>query len=146
MSRLETVAPDLVVQLSEANVARRNRASRAVVEWILERTELSGVVVELGRKALEAGDLGDSPLRAKVWELVESLDSIAFYIQDAHPDSDDALYIKAFGRARASNSLWYALAGSSAESAMECAYEAQAAFGELTGLKAVIADAMAGED
>lgn len=143
--RLDSVAPDLSLLLIQADESQRVRVLLATVDWILQRVVVDDERLVAGLVALRAGNFGDSLARSQLWELVEQLENEAWDAdQDDEPRS--AEYLVGFARARAVNCLWYGLAGSSAETVAECAYEAQAAFGDLAGLRAVVGDAIARGD
>lgn len=146
MYRLNTVAPTIVSLLAGTTDAQRVIISAAIVDWILERAAVEDATVVSGRRVLHAKDFGDSSVRSQIWELVERLDNVAWDLQDEKNESGNAASATAFARARAVNSLWYALAGVDVDSLMDCAYEAQAAFGDIAGLESVVTTAIASGD
>jgi hypothetical protein len=145
--RLSSVAPELVDDLLRLDPVQSERIALAVVDWILEEVRVEDPRLTAALSVLRGGRV-DSETRSRLQELVEELDERAWDIQDALAGSqfqDESDYTEAFARARAVNAVWYALGGPSAEMTVECAYEAQAAEGDLEGLRNVVSHVLGGE-
>ncbi|WP_447523320.1 hypothetical protein [Salinibacterium sp. NYA9b] len=83
-------------------------------------------------------------VRDQLWELVQELDELAWDLQESEAGDETLVeYAHAFARARAVNALCYALiAPASSESVADCLYEAQAATGDVNGLRNVVRQAL----
>lgn len=137
--RLATVAPDLVEEISQRGRSELSALSSAVVAWALGQVEIEDPRLVAALSALKERRESDR-VRDELWELVQELDELAWDIQesDVSDQADDA-YAHAFARARAANALCYALTTpASSESVADCLYEAQAATGDLDGMRAAI--------
>lgn len=137
-TRLGTIAPELVAMISAASPEQLAGAAAASVTAAFAEAPVADPRIDVARAALAAGRFGDTALRDQVMALVEELDEAAWDLQDA----DDAAYSPAFSKARAVNTLWYALAGPDRDSTMECVYEAFHVFDDTTELHAIVAAAL----
>jgi hypothetical protein len=135
--RLRTVAPDLVEVFETSSPSELLEISSQVVSWVFSSVDVPDPRARAGKAGLVMEGLQDPAVRFEVGKLMEELDHTAWELQDDEAATPGA-YLDAFARARAANSLWYALAGPELEMTMECAYEAQAAHGDVEGLREVV--------
>jgi hypothetical protein len=139
--RLATVAADLVQLLERKPPQQLRTVATDVSEWIVQQVELVDPRVDAGLTALRESHVGPSPERDSLKALVDELDERAWDIQDLADDGNatQEQYLEAFALARAASAVWFALDGDALQSALECVYEAQAAKGDLAGVRQVLA-------
>jgi len=142
--RLNAVAPDLAVRIStlgdvSLGDVSLGDVSRAAATWVLSQVDIDDVRLTEAVAALGELHVNDL-IRGQLWELVQELDELAWDLEEAESGEDTAKgSMQAFARARAANALWYALVTpASSDTVAECLYEAQAATGDVDGLRAVI--------
>ena len=141
--RLATVAPDLVEELEGRSAAQLMAVSLAVVEWIERDDIVAEEIIAVAVDALRRGAVGDAESRSRILDVVEELDERAWSIQESMTESSsDGPYVIVFNQARAANAVWSALDPDPATAAMDAAYEAQAANGDLDGLRRVVLEAL----
>lgn len=142
MTRLASCAPELATALT----ARRGNGPllRHVAHQISEAA-VAAVSLEDERIAAALGGLASRRVastaeRAAVLALVEELDDAAWALQEraGEESSDNNDYRATFARARTAAAVWSALDPDPLEAALEAAYEAQAASGNLSATQAVI--------
>ena len=89
--------------------------------------------------------VGESPERDALKVLVDELDERAWDVQD-EVDAGRApqeAYLVAFSLARAASAVWFALDSDALQTALEAVYEAQAARGDLAGVRRRVQDLLA---
>ncbi|MGV8911214.1 MAG: hypothetical protein ACOH14_01240 [Rhodoglobus sp.] len=141
--RLDTVAPDLVEEISQRDGAELSAISSAVVAWVLGQVEIEDPRLVVALSALKERRKNDR-IRDQLWELVQELDESAWDLQESEAGDETLVgYAHSFARARAANALWYALfIPASSETVVECMYEAQAVAGDVNGLRNVVRQAL----
>ncbi|MDM8531460.1 hypothetical protein QUF63_09835 [Anaerolineales bacterium HSG25] len=91
-------------------------------------------------KAIEATNYGDLSLQQRVKTVVDELDEIQWTMQDLLDEGkgDQTAYLKAFGHARAAQTIYSALDANPLLAATDAIYEANAATDDLANLEKVI--------
>ena len=144
-TRLGSVAPDIANDIAPLDESRSRIVNLALVEWALRDANLDDARLAAALVDLRRGERPTAVTRDGIRRLIDELDEKAWDIQEesAEPDSEEG-YVRAFRDARAVNAVLYALDDPSSEATTECAYEAQAARGDLDGLRRLIRSAMVG--
>lgn len=145
-TRLKDINPDLCAQLKQASTAQQRAAARAACRFALDHTDLVGPIIDAGLEAMEAATYGDSRPRKQLKAFVSQLDNIQSKMRDCVENglAAQANYIAAFRRARAANSIYFALGEDAYLAAAESVYEANAATSDPEGLVWVISSALHG--
>lgn len=141
-ARLATVAPDLVEVLGRKSPAQLRAIAVQASVWIVDEVGLVDPRLDAAFAALREMRVGRSPERDALKLLVDELDERAWDVQD-EVDAGRARqeeYLVAFSLARAASAAWFALDGDSLQSALEAVYEAQAATGDLAGVRRRVRD------
>jgi hypothetical protein len=133
-TRLATVAPDLVPQLNSRPQGELRNLVAVVAREAVARTGLDDPLVA---SALDQIGTGEPGMNARVQEVAERLDHVAWDIQDAEDGHDSDRYMAAFRRARAASAVAFALDPDSG-SMLESIYEAQAALGSIAAARQLI--------
>jgi hypothetical protein len=143
-ARLERVNPDLFDRLRSASPVQQRAAARAACRFALDYNELVGPIIDAGWEAIETAKYGDSRPREQLRAFINQLEAIQRRARDCVEEgqASRAQYIAAFRRARAANSIYYALSSDAFEAAVESAYEANAATADIQALVQIISSAM----
>lgn len=143
--RLETVAPDLVEVLERLTTSELRSIAIEVSEWIVRQVGLADPRADAALTALRADVTGTSAVQDRLKVLVDDLDERAWDLQDKVEDGSatQEQYLHAFALARAAASVRFALESDALESALESVYEAQAATGDVAGVRRIIQDVSA---
>lgn len=138
-NRLELLDQSLARRIIESSPVEQRRVAVAVARFAIEHTSLEDPMVARGLDVLHAASIGDADLRREIMSRVEALDEIQWDLQDAVDEgrASEAEQLAAFERARAANSVYYALSLDPLEAALESTYEANAATGQLDRLREV---------
>lgn len=144
-ARLATVAPDLVEVLGRESPAQLRAIAAQASGWVVQEVGLVDPRLDAAFTALHEMRVGRSPERDALKVLVDELDERAWDVQD---EADAGLarqeeYLVAFSLARAASAAWFALDGDALQSALEAVYEAQAATGDLAGVRRRVRDLLA---
>lgn len=141
-SRLSTVAPDLVELGESLSAGQRKAIAFRAAEWACRTT---GAMTLLGEDCLRL--LSDTTRsatheeRQKIAGDVDDLDERYFALIEEHDGLDNSgEAMRWFTKARAAASLLYSLDGSAMQGFCESLYEAQAATGDLDGLRTLCRD------
>jgi hypothetical protein len=136
-NRLSTVAPDLVVLGESLSAEQRKVAACRVAEWACHATGAMAFLDEGRiRTLLDVNHSATQEEKKEVFNNIEDLDEKYFSVVDLHDGLDDAgLAMQWFGKARATASIFYALNSSDVQDFCEALYEAQAATGDLSGVR-----------
>jgi hypothetical protein len=125
--------PELRAILDEADTpGKRRQLARTVGRLAVDRTGVADPRLTAALACLESGAYGDSPDRVALEALTQELDEVGWRLQervDAGAASEEE-YVKAFTKARATNSVWCALDPDALVAAVEATYEARAALRE----------------
>jgi hypothetical protein len=140
MSRLSTVAPDLMNRLAAQESEVLSNLARAAAVWVVDSVGLrdSGVtevMEQLGNSERPSADCVNS-LRV----IVQKLDEAAWELQDKL-DAGESIgsdYELTFGRARAASAVLFAASADPLSAASEAIYEAHAAIGTWEELNRLI--------
>jgi len=140
-ARLSTVAPDLVQALVDRSPTILRAVAVDVCEWVVVQAGLENRTVEASLGLLRDQQFGESTERDALAQLIETLDEHAWDLQDLvnNGGATQRDYLEAFARARAASAVWCAMDLDPLEAALESSYEAQAAKGDLQGLRQVVA-------
>ena len=143
-ARLERINPDLFDRLRTASPVQQRAAARAACRFALDYNDLVGPIIDAGLEAMDTAKYGESRPRKQLEAFVSQLDAIQRKARDCVEDgqASRAQYIAAFRRARAANSIYYALSSDAFEAATESAYEANAATSDIQGLVQAISCAL----
>jgi len=145
VARLASVAPDLVEALPRMTPVRLRAIAVEASTWIVDVVGLVDARLDAALAAVRDLQVGASPERDALKLLVDELDERAWDIQedfDAGRAPEEA-YLDAFALARAASAVWFAFESDPLQSALESVYEAQAAKGDLAGVRQRIQDLMA---
>jgi hypothetical protein len=137
---LTSVAPDVVELIERQTPEGRREVAVAVAAWIVDRVGLADPRVDAALEQFRAQHNGSPPEREALRGLVDELDEAAWEIQEqvdrgAAPQSRQ---LEAFALARAAAALWYALEADPMNGAIEAAYEAQAAVGDVGTVRQIV--------
>lgn len=138
--RLETIAPDLVEELTQADAATQRRVAAAVAESAVERTNLTADELDQAFAAIRAENFGDSPVRTGVQQLTDRLDEEQWAVQERVDEGQatPAEHLAAFSAARAASAVYHALDADPGTAALEALYEANAATDDLEFLRRLV--------
>ena len=129
ISRLATIAPDLVASLEHQQPRRLRLVAASGAGLAVERVCLSDPRLEAALGALREGRLGDTSERTGVQCLAREIDEMAWDAQEraeAGGGSREA-YVIAFRKARAAAAVGFALEADALTAALEAVCEAHAA-------------------
>ena len=140
ISRLSSIAPDLVALLEHQQPEKLRRVAAGAANLAIERTYLSELRAEAGLTALHEGRVGFTPERSEVQHLTDELDEIAWDTQEKMEAGivSRSAYSIAFRRARAAASVGFALDPDALTAALESVYEAQAAVADLDAVRVLV--------
>jgi hypothetical protein len=143
-ARLERIDPDLFNRLRSASPIQQRAAARAACRFALDYNDLVGPIIDAGWQAIETAKYGNSRPREQLKAFVSQLEAVERRVRDCvdNGQASRGQYIAAFRRARAANSIYYALSSDAFEAATESAYEANAATSDNEGLARAIASAL----
>jgi hypothetical protein len=147
VSRLSTIAPDLVTSLEGQQPEGLRRVALVVAVLAVRRTRLSDLRLEAALTALREGRVGETRERTGVECLVQELDEIAWDVREKADAGDGSResYVFAFRRARAAAAVGFALEADALDAALEAIYEAQAAVKDLEAVQSAAVNALRGE-
>jgi len=136
-ARLSTVAPDLVEILRGTSPARLRAVAQGISEWIVEDVGLADSRVDVALAAQRARQAEPSSGRDALTALVDELDARAWDVLDQVEAGQvpQQAYLDAFSVARAAAAVRYARESDALGAALEAVYEAQAARGDLAGVR-----------
>ncbi|MBO1347964.1 MAG: hypothetical protein EBE86_011420 [Hormoscilla sp. GUM202] len=139
-NRLELIDPELSAYLLSASIAQQRYAAAIACEFALAKTGISATIIDEGLEAIKGGVPGNEMLRSRLESFINQLDEKQWDLQEKMAEGKAQLetYIAAFQKARAVNSLYYALNPDAFTAATESLYEAQAATEDLATLKSRI--------
>lgn len=145
VSRLATIAPDLVASLEHQQPRRLRLVAAGAAGLAVERVRLRDPRLEAALGALREGRLGDTSERTGVQCLAREIDEIAWEAQDRAETGDGSreAYLSAFREARAAAAVGFALEADALTAALEAVYEAHAAVKDLQALRSVVIAALA---
>jgi hypothetical protein len=140
VTRLGTVASDLVTLVERASNEQRRSAAVAAAEFAVVRSGLDDRRVDDALAAVRDGNTGDTPERSAVEALAASLDAVQWDLQDRAADDESAEAERwiVFGRARAASAVYYASDPSPRDAALEALYEACAVVDDIGELRVVV--------
>lgn len=143
-ARLERINPDLFDRLRSASAIQQRAAARAACRFALDYNDLVGPIIDASWEAIETAKYGDSRPRKQLKAFVSQLEVVQGKVRDCVEEgqASRAHYIAAFRRARAANSIYYALSSDTFEAAIESTYEANAATSDIEGLVRAISSAL----
>lgn len=135
--RLQTVAPELVRELSGAADNQRRAAAIAASRLAIERTAQPDSSVDNALHSLNLGRTGEIPERLAVRALMEELDYAAWDLQELVDagQAEQHECLLAFAKARAVAAVEAAFEENSLAAAANAAYEAQHAIQDLDLLR-----------
>jgi hypothetical protein len=140
-TRLSTVDPALVADIGEASPALQRRLATELARWVAARSGLADPRLHSAVEALQGDQFDDvAAARAELESLEADLDEVAFDLQD-RVDAGEVPYgdyAAAFARARVPSTLLAAIDPDPHLAALESAYEAQSATGDLDAVHAVV--------
>jgi hypothetical protein len=131
-TRLTSVAPNLVELLARQTPERQREVALAISAWVVERVGLAHARADAAVEELRAQHYGSTPERDALRRLVDELDESAWELRE-HLE-----YLGAFGLARAAAAVWSALDADPMGGAVESAYEAQAAVGDVGAVRQIV--------
>jgi len=127
-------AADLEEKLAHFSATERRdlglRASRLAVE----HARINDPLIDLALEKIEGGDVEDEIFRARLRQLVDSLDDEYLDINDE--DEDDRLH--AFRKARAANAVLFCFDPDSIHGSAEAIYEASHALRDMRQLRELL--------
>jgi hypothetical protein len=139
-TRLAAIAPELADQISQATHAQQKQIATHLALLAVDSVDLHDPVLDATVTALRENTPADVSAQDAVNRLTEQLDQIAWDLQEraeAGTASDDD-YAIAFRRARAANTVAFALSDDAATAALETAYEAEAATEDIESVRAAV--------
>jgi hypothetical protein len=144
MDRLETLAPELVRQLTNASPTRQRATAIVAAEFALERTGLRSRVIDESRRSLQAVGQVSAAERTALEQLRANLDSEYFQLQEAaeRREAGSEEYLRKFAQARAVSALLFASMTNPFEASAEAIYEAAAALDDKRPLFAAVESAL----
>lgn len=136
-NRLELLDADLSARLEKASISQLRNAAKIAGRFALDRANLSHPILDRTLEAIELGNSGDSSLKLQLESFVNTLDEVQWDLQEKLDEDSAKLstYQAAFRRARAANSVYFALNAEAFTAATEAIYEAHAATDDLITLK-----------
>ncbi len=139
---LVSVDADLAARLDRASESELRAAALAACQFALARVPVTDSVIEEGLTALQQHRYGDQDgLRTRIEAVVTGYDEQQWALQDAGR-GDDPAYFDAFEKARAANTLYYALDTDPWLASTRAIYDAEAATDDLTALKGEVLTAL----
>lgn len=128
---LDQIAPDLSVLLQRASPSQLRRIAVEVARHAMVLVRLEHPTLEGALREVEGRGVVTAVTRSKLQEIVDALDSRYFDLQEAEGQTSEGTErAKAFRRARAANTVLFAVHDDPYEAATEGIYEANAALGE----------------
>lgn len=143
-SRLARQWPELEEAITALAASGRSVFALAVAEAAVNASALDDVTVLDALTRARAGGFPEPELLAELGEVIERLDDAAWTISDAVDGggADYSDYEAEFAKARAANSLWFAMNPAEPHFAHEAAYEAIAANTGLSVIGALMRDGL----
>jgi hypothetical protein len=143
-SRLARQWPELAEAITALTVPQRNAFAIAVSGAAMKASALDNVFVLDALAQARVGELLETGLLAELAAVVEQLDESAWTISEAveRGDADYSAYEAEFTKARAANSMWFAINTAEPHFAHEATYEAIAANTELSVIRELMQDAL----
>ena len=140
--RLETVDAGIVRLLNALEPEKARKVALSAALLAVEATSLRDARIDSALTAVRAGRFGESPERAAVQALIESLDEEQWMLQERleKGSARETEHLAAFSRARACHAVWYALDSDPRLAALETVYEAYASGANLRELTTMIAE------
>jgi hypothetical protein len=138
---LDSVSPELADQLRSTGRDELRRIATAMGDLAAKEVSLSDPRLDRALAALRGGP-GGGKEKVELQALVDELDEAAWQIQ-ARVHSGQAPedeYLKAFRKARAASAVAFALDPDPRTAATEAIYEAQAALGDVSPVRAAVLD------
>lgn len=144
ISRLATIAPDLVASLEHGQPHRLRLVAASAAGLAVERVRLSDPRLDAALGALREGRLGDTSERTGVQCLAREIDEIAWDAQESAEAGGGPreAYVSAFRKARAAAAVGFALEADALTAALEAVYEAHAAVKDPEALRSVVMTAL----
>jgi len=134
-SSLAVLDGDLAAQLEHVPEEQLRAAALAAVRFALARTPLTEPAIAAGLAALDQRRYGDAGgVRPELESLVNEYDQRQWTLQD-EGRGDAPEYFDAFEKARAANTVYYALDPDPWLAATRAIYDAEAATNDLAGLR-----------
>ncbi len=142
--RLSLKDPNLSDRLTLVSEQTLRSIALLVCRFAIQHTGLEDPVLSEGCAALEAAQYNDEALRDRVEMLVAELDIFQWNMQESFDQgkTDKKTWMLAFQRARAANSLYFALDDNALIAARESIYEAIAATENSTMLRKLVLESM----
>ncbi len=136
-NRLELLDKELSARLERASNSQLRKAAKVACRFALDRASASHPILDRSLEAIELGNYEDSTFTAQLESFVNQLDEIQWDLQEKMDEGNAELsaYLAAFQRARAANSVYFALNADALVAATESIYEAHAATDDLATLK-----------
>jgi hypothetical protein len=143
-NRLKLIAPELDTRLQQTSSTKLRAIALAVSEIAVQDISLSNPVIDAALEALRTENFGNSKLLKQLETLIEQLDDIQLDLQERveQGEVDEAEHLAAFSRARAVNSLLFALNADPLTAATGAIYEANAAIDNLEALNKVVTEVL----
>jgi len=143
-TRLDLIDPNLCTQLEIASKPTLRRVALAACNFALTRTDLIHPLLDQALQELSSNSSPSSNLNTALEQLVESLDEEYFDLKDAAENgkTEGASWQVAFCKARAANSVYFAIGEDEYLAATEAIYEANAATEDMDTLRRVVIEAL----
>jgi hypothetical protein len=137
MSRLAHEFDALAAAIEQASPAVRTRIAATVAMAAVKAARLEDGTITEALTCLRAGEPAEAALRDRVEQVVQRLDEAHWNAEEgiASPSTSD---VDAFARARAANSVWFALGVNDAENAQDAVYEAHFALKSGDRLRSIV--------
>ncbi len=138
---------ELAALLERASAGQQRAAALAAARFALARNAVADPALSEALNALTAGRTTDTRLTERLQALVDSLDQVAWDLQEKEEagqadQASRAEYLAAFQKARAANAVLAALNADPFTGACESTYEAYHATNNPAALRAVILAAL----
>ncbi len=140
-TRLDSVSPELAERLRGTGDDALRRVAAAVGDLAVQGVLLSDPRLDRALSIIRRQAAGAKE-QVELQSLVNELDEAAWEIQERVQSggSPEEEYLQAFQKARAASAVAFALDSDPHTAAMEAAYEAQAAVGDVGPVRAVVLD------
>ncbi len=136
--------PELAEAITALTTPQRKAFAIAAAEAAIKVSALDNEFVIDALARAWAGEFLETRLLAELAAVVEHLDEAAWTISEAveRGDADYSAYEAEFTKARAANSLWFAINTAEPHFAHETTYEAMAANTELSVIRELMRDSL----
>ena len=143
-TRLDLIDPDLCARLEIVDKAALRRAAMAACNFALNCSDLAHPFLDQALQELSSNSSPLSNLGKVLEQLVESLDEEYFDLRDAAENgkAEGVDWVVAFRKARAANSVYFAIGEDEYLAVAEAIYEANAATEDLDNLRQVVIEAL----